>query len=82
MIIYVRTIEGRELFFWGIDPKETTVWDFKIEISERIGVEPLYQRLIYKGREMLNEFKLEDFGIKLQIGEYTLIHFVKRNYSA
>ena len=42
--------------------KSATVAEFKQTVSEKLGIPPEQQRLIYKGRVLKDELSLESYG--------------------
>lgn len=72
MLIFVRGLEEESLLF-DIEPSET-LKELKSKIKQRNGIPTEFQRLIYSGKELQHENKLQDYGVY----KGTTIHLVIR----
>ncbi|XP_066998169.2 E3 ubiquitin-protein ligase UHRF1 [Anabrus simplex] len=64
MYVQVRTIDCKTSIFVTVS-KLTTVDEFRAKIQEALNVEPVNQRLFYRGKQLENGYKLFDYNINL-----------------
>lgn len=62
MIIRVKTISGRDLEI-DVEPKDK-VSKIKERIEEKEGISPPQQKLIFGGKQLLDEKFISDYGIE------------------
>jgi len=72
MQIFVKTLTGKTMCFEV--QAEETILDIKKKITDREGLSPEEQRLIFVGKELKDNTTLRDYGIQ---GEST-IHLIIR----
>ena len=70
--IFVKTLTGKTYEFL-FDPN-MTVYELKKEIKSASGTEPKQQRLIFAGKQLEEERKLSDYGIKAG----SMLHLILR----
>ncbi|KAK3383196.1 ubiquitin-related domain-containing protein [Lasiosphaeria ovina] len=62
MLIKVRTLTGKELEL-DIEP-DYTISQVKEKVEEKEGIPPVQQRLIYGGKQMVDDKTAEDYGLE------------------
>ena len=62
MKINVKTVKGETIPF-EVEPT-TRIEELKTKVKERLNVEPINQKLIFKGKHLEDSKTLEDFKVK------------------
>lgn len=72
MRIFITMLSGRSITM-EVDPQDT-IANIKAKVQDREGVRPDHQRLLYQGKQLEDEYTLDDY----QIVKNSTLHLVLR----